>query len=206
MKRKRSAGGILFDILNTLLMLIILVLVPVSYTHLETLTRNDLGIADWKLLYFIPQDDLLADFGQIISSSGLLCLVCLGLSLLLIALVSASITGRLAALTGSIHRIARGDFRTRVQVSGGDEIGRIGRDFNYMAEKIDTLIHTVYEANPVSYTHLVRREIAGRICSEFRPLLEHFNCPEGAESAHVSLEFSGRVTACTLCAPQVYLC
>ena len=52
----------------------------------------------------------------------------------------------------------------------------------------------------------VRREIAGRICSEFRPLLEHFNCPEGAESAHVSLEFSGRVTACTLCAPQVYLC
>ena len=113
----------------------------------ETLTRNDLGIADWKLLYFIPQDDLLADFGQIISSSGLLCLVCLGLSLLLIALVSASITGRLAALTGSIHRIARGDFRTRVQVSGGDEIGRIGRDFNYMAEKIDTLIHTVYEAN-----------------------------------------------------------
>lgn len=52
----------------------------------------------------------------------------------------------------------------------------------------------------------VRREITGRICSEFRPLLEHFNCPEGAESAHVSLEFSGRVTACTLCAPQVYLC
>lgn len=52
----------------------------------------------------------------------------------------------------------------------------------------------------------VRREVAERICSEFRPLLERFDVPAEAETARVSLEFSGRVTACTFCAPQAYLC
>lgn len=82
---------------------------------------------------------------------------------------------------------------------------RWGLFFRAIEVQSAVLVVAFYDANE-NLLSASRREIADQICSEFRPLLELFQAPEAAETARVSLEFSGRVTACTFCAPQVYLC
>ena len=55
-------------------------------------------------------------------------------------LVSTMLTRRmlkpLAALRQATHRIGSGDFDARAEVSGNDELGQLGRDFNAMAARL----------------------------------------------------------------------
>lgn len=46
----------------------------------------------------------------------------------------------LHALSRQAHRIAEGDLHERVEVSSGDEIGQLGDDFNFMADRIGELL------------------------------------------------------------------
>lgn len=61
-------------------------------------------------------------------------------TLLLGILISLSLTRRLlqplAVLTQAVHRLSQGDFNTRVQVSGSDEIAQLAKNFNAMANHL----------------------------------------------------------------------
>jgi sigma-B regulation protein RsbU (phosphoserine phosphatase) len=57
------------------------------------------------------------------------------------ALVQGFVIARpLRELSAQAHRIAEGDLHRRVNVRGRDEIGRLGQDFNFMADRLGALL------------------------------------------------------------------
>ena len=51
-------------------------------------------------------------------------------------LLARRVTRPIAALAASVRRVGAGDFDTRVEVEGGDEIGMLGRAFNAMTDEL----------------------------------------------------------------------
>jgi sigma-B regulation protein RsbU (phosphoserine phosphatase) len=66
--------------------------------------------------------------------------VILGLGIVLAAWLGARMVRPLAALSRQAHRIAEGDLDQRVEIRGRDEIGRLGTDFNFMADRLGALL------------------------------------------------------------------
>jgi serine phosphatase RsbU (regulator of sigma subunit) len=71
-------------------------------------------------------------------------LIVAGIILLLGILIGALQAHRIARpirdLSAQAHRIAEGDLSSRVQINSRDEIGRLGDDFNYMADQLRALL------------------------------------------------------------------
>ena len=67
---------------------------------------------------------------------GALCLSFIGL----ITTAGASSGAAPRSLEAAATRIARGSLDTRVEVRGGDSVGRLGAAFNHMAEHIHRLL------------------------------------------------------------------
>lgn len=78
-----------------------------------------------------------------ISQSGVVALLGVGLSTLMLTLLGFWLTRHLRRLTRAAANIAAGNFSTRVRVVGDDEVGRLGQAFNTIAsaaeEKIQAL-------------------------------------------------------------------
>ena len=50
--------------------------------------------------------------------------------------VATTITGRLGAITGGVRSLAQGEFDTRVEVGGRDEVARLAQDVNTLADRL----------------------------------------------------------------------
>jgi len=61
----------------------------------------------------------------------------IGLALIAIVPLSSRLTRDLSTLSDGVRRIAQGDYRARVNVGASDEIGRLARGFNQMAEDVE---------------------------------------------------------------------
>ncbi len=79
----------------------------------------------------------------------------LGLGVLLLVAAVASFTSRrlgrsvaqpLAAVAEASEAVARGDLRTRVPGAGEDEIGRVARTFNHMADSLQELLSSARQS------------------------------------------------------------
>ncbi len=55
----------------------------------------------------------------------------------LAGLLSRALSGRVRGLTGAIHRLAAGDYATRIAPVGDDELGRLAQDVNRLADTLD---------------------------------------------------------------------
>jgi serine phosphatase RsbU (regulator of sigma subunit) len=64
-------------------------------------------------------------------------LACIGLALIGIVPLSSRLTRPLSTLSDGVRRIAHGDYSTRVPVGSNDEIGKLARAFNQMAEDVE---------------------------------------------------------------------
>ncbi|MCB9525982.1 MAG: SpoIIE family protein phosphatase [Myxococcales bacterium] len=67
------------------------------------------------------------------------------LGVVLSVLQSLRISRPIRELTEVVERIAHGDLHERAMVDSGDEIGVLGRNFNYMAERIGVLLEDTKE-------------------------------------------------------------
>jgi serine phosphatase RsbU (regulator of sigma subunit) len=61
----------------------------------------------------------------------------IGLALIGIVPLSSRLTRNLSTLSDGVRRIAQGDYRARVSVNASDEVGRLARAFNQMAEDVE---------------------------------------------------------------------
>ncbi len=52
----------------------------------------------------------------------------------------------------------------------------------------------------------VRHSLTSRVTSEFGRRTTRFAIPCGARTVRLAIEFTGKVTACTFCAPLAYFC
>jgi serine phosphatase RsbU (regulator of sigma subunit) len=94
-------------------------------------------------------------------------LACIGLALIGIVPLSSHLTRNLSKLNDGVHRIAEGDYSARVQVGSNDEIGRLARAFNQMAEDVERNQHAVVEQERI------RREL------ELGRQIQHDMLPHG---------------------------
>lgn len=79
-------------------------------------------------MMFINEHDL--------TLAGLLLLFAGGISISFGYFISAAISGALGEVARAAGRLSEGDFAARAEVSGSDEVARLARTFNAMAERL----------------------------------------------------------------------
>ena len=94
-------------------------------------------------------------------------LACIGLALIGIVPLSGRLTRNLSTLNDGVHRIAEGDYSARVEVGSNDEIGKLARAFNQMAEDVERHQHAMVEQERI------RREL------ELGRQIQHDMLPQG---------------------------
>ncbi len=112
-------------------------------------------------------------------------LVALVLTVVLGILISRGITRPINQLTRRAEAMAKGDFSRPVNVRSGDEIGRLGRTFNKMAEQLDKNMSDISdEKNKLEIVlktmadGLIATDDAGNIVHINPAALEMFNITE----------------------------
>lgn len=122
-------------------------------------SRAAIDMADSEKVFFhLPQKKYDLDVYAILPQSVLkasqkmlsrtLFMIVTALSILMIILyayITKSLTKPLAELMDTIGRIRGGDTKLRVNYQVQDEIGRLGEEFNYMLDSIESLIGQQYQ-------------------------------------------------------------
>jgi serine phosphatase RsbU (regulator of sigma subunit) len=84
-----------------------------------------------------PLGDSLANLRRATARNAGFGLLFIAIALIGIIPISSRLTRHLSTLGDAAHRIARGDYSTRVAVKGKDEVGRLGAAFNQMAADVE---------------------------------------------------------------------
>ena len=101
-------------------------------------TARRLQTVPWTVFYMLPEDSSLAQIAQTTRTKALFAGIIALLALLVGALVAANILEPVQSLSKATEAIAVGDLAARVQVRRADELGRLGRNFNTMAARIES--------------------------------------------------------------------
>lgn len=111
--------------------------------------------------------------------------IALAVTVILGVLISKSITRPINQLTQRAEAMSRGDFKKQVQVRSSDEIGRLGKAFNKMAEQLDKNMSEISdEKNKLEIVlktmadGLIATDELGRIIHINSAALEMFNVTE----------------------------
>ena len=97
-------------------------------------------------LVFSKELKFLKDFQKNIIITILLGIVIAGVISFILSLISITrIITPILSLTKIARKVALGNFRERIFISSGDEIEELGRTFNFMSEKIESLLNIVEE-------------------------------------------------------------
>ena len=118
----------------------------------ETIVKNkkcicfsqDNGIMGWTVFSAIDEEQLFKDSDELKNYIYLVIFICVIFAFILIIITSKIITKPLARLNNAMKQLREENFNIRLKNSREDEIGEITNTFNYMAEKIENLINTVY--------------------------------------------------------------
>ncbi len=130
-------------------------------------TTSDPGGSGLKFGIARPVGESLNQLRRAGARNAGLGLACIGLALIGIVPLSSRLTRNLSKLNDGVHRIAEGDYSARVQVGSNDEIGRLARAFNQMAEDVERNQHALVEQERI------RREL------ELGRQIQHDMLPQG---------------------------
>lgn len=106
----------------------------------------------WTVISIVPTDVL---FSKIYSFEIVLIytfLLCLLFAVIIALLMSKTLTEPISRLQSTMKQAETGDFSVAMEITSNDEIGQLGRSFNNMLEKVNSLIKRVYQ------TEIARKE------------------------------------------------
>jgi len=116
------------------------------------------------------RDEMLGNIEQSLTSTAI---GLWGSTLLMIVLVigiavwiANLMTGRITRMIDGIHAFQRGDLRRRLEAGSSDEMGELGRSFNYMADSVEESFQRLEEAKD-------KAEEASRLKSAFLATVSH---------------------------------
>ncbi len=111
-----------------------------EYTVFSTKLSNSLN-----LFAYMPKSYIVAGSGTILHSTFTAMLLSLILLIIIDVIFSFSFTKRIKYLSEKISLIKNGELSIRLHSEQRDEIGNLTNDISDMTERLDSLIHTVYE-------------------------------------------------------------
>src|SRR4029078_5020745 len=100
----------------------------------SVVTTEDRSVSGLKFGIARPVGESLNELRRAGVRNAGLGLACIGLALICIVPLSGRLSRNLSTLNDGVHRIAEGDYSARVEVGSNDEIGKLARAFNQMAE------------------------------------------------------------------------
>ena len=103
------------------------------------------GQVDFTLISRVSLDSLQSRSGIIFQVNLLIGIISLLFAGVLVAWTGSRLLRPLRELVRGMARMKEGDMKTRLAVRTDDELGFLARNFNSMAEHVDTLIKEVYE-------------------------------------------------------------
>lgn len=84
----------------------------------------------------LPEDTDKQFLAQQLKATWLIAIVSVALAALVAMLLARRFLAPIRRLAGATHRLASGDYATRVPVTGDDELGQLASDFNALAETL----------------------------------------------------------------------
>ena len=99
----------------------------------------------WTLVMLLSTELVEGELGDIRAILLLITMFCVAAGIVMIVIITGHMTKPLKALNESMESMEAADFSTRVEVKNHDELGKLGLQFNQMAESIETLIDQVYQ-------------------------------------------------------------
>ena len=109
-------------------------------------TTEDKSGSDLRLGIARPVSDSLSALRRATATNAGLGLLFIGIALVGIVPLSASLTRNLSSLSDAVGKISKGDYRARVPVKGSnDEVGRLAVAFNSMAADVERHQRTAVE-------------------------------------------------------------
>ena len=99
---------------------------------------------DWKIVNYIPTDQILSQAVIIRDYYLGLFSVALIMSVLLITFYASSISKRIRVILDEMKKVESKDFNTSIDVLYNDEIGEIESGLNRMMNELDRLVNQVY--------------------------------------------------------------
>lgn len=101
---------------------------------------------NWKIVNIIPRDILMSESLKVKKNTQLLGALFLIIVVLVAFFLSLYISKPIIELVKRMKWVERGDLSIRVDVNNSkDEVGQLGLGFNNMLDKINQLIHKVYQ-------------------------------------------------------------
>jgi serine phosphatase RsbU (regulator of sigma subunit) len=100
-------------------------------------TTNDPSGSGLKMGIARPVGDSLGELRRAAARNAAIGLGFIGLALIGIVPLSSGLTRNLSRLSDGVRRIAKGDYRTRVAVTGRDEVSQLATAFNQMAADVE---------------------------------------------------------------------
>jgi two-component system, sensor histidine kinase YesM len=124
---------------------------PISSMHARygkkdyILTRYETGMLKWKIFCFIPTEKLMRNADLLKTMILLVSLSAIGAAVIIAFILAYNMTKNISSLEKNMRLVEEGNLRVRVKPASYDEIGLLGLRFNYMVNRINDLINTVYE-------------------------------------------------------------
>jgi two-component system sensor histidine kinase BaeS len=110
---------------------------------------------DYLLLTLVPESTISRAWEGLLPRVALSGGVALVIAVCVAYVLSQSITRPVVSLTRASEEMARGNYDQQIEVEGRDEIGRLARSFNFMADQ-------------VSRTHQAMRDLNGNVAHELK--------------------------------------
>jgi methyl-accepting chemotaxis protein len=100
----------------------------------------------WKVVVMAPVDELYSAVDALIYKAIMVAGIVMLLSALFTYLFSSHMTKGIKQFVEKIEFLSQGDFMQSVTVKSNDEIGRMGKYYNEVLEKLRTMIITIYSS------------------------------------------------------------
>jgi two-component system sensor histidine kinase YesM len=110
------------------------------------MTYRDIASTDWRMAWIVPQASIMAQSRHVIFQFVLIYLLMTILVLFVGIAMSITIVGRIKSLRNQMRQIKTERPKPLTLMPGKDEVGELIETYNYMVERINTLLDNTIEA------------------------------------------------------------
>ena len=110
------------------------------------MTYRDIDSADWRMAWIVPQASIMAQSRHVLLQFVLIYLLMTALVLIIGITLSNTIVKRIKSLRNQMRKIKTERPEPLTLLPGKDEVGELIETYNYMVERINTLLDDTIEA------------------------------------------------------------